>query len=71
MPQISSSEIAGLAKTFAYYTKFPKSRWNEVKIAEEFTHEGEEMHRKLGIEFDQKYRNPNSTPPIHITETKN
>jgi len=71
MPQISSSEIGGLAKTFAYYTKFPKSRWNEIKIAEKFTPEGEKMHRKLGIEFDQKYRNPNSTLPIHITETKN
>ena len=70
MPQISSTEIGGLAKTFAYYTKFPESRWNEIKIAEQFTPEGEAMHKKLSIEFDQKYRNSNSTLPIHVTDTR-
>jgi len=71
MPQISSSEIAGLAKTFAYYIKFPKSRWNEIKTAEQSTPEGNKMHEKLGIEFDQKYRRTKIASPIHITNTKN
>ena len=70
MPQLSSTEIGGLAKTFAYYTKFPEDRWNEIKIAEQFTPEGEKMHKQLGEEFDLKYRNPNSTEPIHMTNTK-
>ena len=57
MPSISSEEISGLARTFSYYVKFPESRWDEIKIAEQFTPEGETMHAKLGIEFDEKYRN--------------
>ncbi len=56
MPQLSSSEISGLARTFAYYVKFPEDRWNEIKIAEKFTPEGNQMHEKLGKEFDFKYR---------------
>ena len=58
MPQLSSSAIGGLARTFAYYTKFPEDRWDEIKKAEEFTPEGHAMHKKLGEEFDVKYRNP-------------
>jgi radical SAM superfamily enzyme YgiQ (UPF0313 family) len=61
MPQLSSSEIGGLAKTFAFYTKFPENRWDEIKIAEQFTPEGEAMHKKLGDEFDKKYRDPKGT----------
>ena len=56
MPQLSSSEIAGLARTFAYYVKFPKDRWNDIRIAEKFTPEGDLMHETLGKEFDEKYR---------------
>ena len=56
MPQLSSNEIAGLARTFAYYVKFPESRWSDIKIAEKFDSEGDKMHEKLGKEFDQKYR---------------
>jgi len=56
MPHLSSEEIGGLAKTFSYYTKFPTERWDEIKIAEKFSPEGEKMHEKLGKEFDQNYR---------------
>ena len=34
-PKITSEEIQGLARTFSYYVKFPESRWDEIKIAEE------------------------------------
>lgn len=56
MPQLSKEEISGLARTFAYYVKFPENRWDEIKKAEKFTPEGDEMHEILGKEFDQKYR---------------
>ena len=56
MPSISTSEINGLAKTFSFYTKFPKERWSEIKIAEQNNDEGNAMMAKLGKEFDLKYR---------------
>lgn len=58
MPHLSSDEIGGLAKTFSYYTKFPLERWDEIKVAEQFTPEGDKMHKKLGEEFDETYRKP-------------
>ena len=56
MPQLSSGEISGIARTFAYYVKFPENRWDEIKIAEKFTPDGNEMHERLGKEYDAKYR---------------
>ena len=56
MPTITKSEIQGLAKTFSLYTKFPKERWPEIKIAESDSAEGTKMMEKLGKEFDSIYR---------------
>ena len=56
MPSISKKEISGLARTFSFYVKFPESRWDDIKLAEEFTPKGDAMHRKLSDEFDKKYR---------------
>ena len=56
MPTISKEEISGLAKVFSLYTKFPKERWPEIKIAEKNDAEGNKMMEKLGTEFDQTYR---------------
>ena len=56
MPTISKEEISGLARTFSYYVKFPENRWNEIKVAEQSNPEGNSAHKKLGEEFDQKYR---------------
>ena len=64
MPHLSSEEIGGLARTFSYYTKFPEDRWGEIKIAEQFTPEGDKMHEKLGKEFDKEYRYPLSQKSI-------
>ncbi len=61
MPTISREEISGLARTFSYYVKFPESRWNDIKIAEQITPEGKAMHKRLGEEFDNKYRSGKST----------
>ena len=56
MPTITKNEIQGLAKTFSLYTKFPKERWPEIKIAENDDTEGAKMMDKLGKEFDSTYR---------------
>ena len=56
MPTISKDEIMGLAKVFSLYTKFPKDRWPEIKIAEKSDNEGNLMMIKLGKEFDDTYR---------------
>jgi len=56
MPTISQQEISGIARVFSFYVKFPESRWNDIKIAEQFNNEGDAMLKKLGEEFDQKYR---------------
>ena len=65
MPQFSSAEIGGLSKTFSYYCKFPEDRWDEIKIAEQFTPEGTAMHKKLGKEFDEKYKDPKAASAIN------
>lgn len=57
MPTISRDEIQGIARVFSFYIKFPKERWGDIKIAEKFDKQGDEMFKKLGHEFDEKYRN--------------
>ena len=47
MPQWSKEEVAKLRKTFAMYVKFPKSRWSEIKKAED----DPELYSKLSSEF--------------------
>ena len=56
MPSISKEEISGILRTYSLYIKFPESRWDEIKIAEKSDKEGDAMFKKLGDEFDQKYR---------------
>ena len=56
MPSISKEEISGILRTYSMYIKFPESRWDEIKIAEKSNKEGDTMFKKLGKEFDEKYR---------------
>jgi radical SAM superfamily enzyme YgiQ (UPF0313 family) len=49
MPQWQKEDISRLQSTFAMYVKFPKSRWPEVKKAEQ----DESLYRKLGQEFTE------------------
>ena len=55
MPQWNKKEVAKLRKTFAMYVKFPKSRWPEIKKAEE----DREIHSKLSAEFIDTYWSKN------------
>lgn len=55
MPQFPREKIKGLMRTFSMYTRFEKSRWDQIKIAESFTPEGNEMFKKLRQEYIQRY----------------
>jgi len=44
---ITLAEIAGLYRTFVLYLRLPKERWSEIKVAENFTPEGNKMFEKL------------------------
>ena len=65
MPTITKDEIQGLAKVFSLYTKFPKDRWPEIKIAEKNDEVGNKMMTKLGAEFDNTYRQFASASDLH------
>ena len=60
-----ANEIHGLAKTFSFYTKFPKERWPEIKIAEQNNDEGKAMMAILGKEFDSNYRPTATASDLH------
>ena len=51
MPQFPRSEIGKIVKTFNMYVKFPRTRWPEIKMAEEDTTEGNRIYNKLKNEF--------------------
>jgi radical SAM superfamily enzyme YgiQ (UPF0313 family) len=57
MPQFSRSEIGKLVKTFNMYVKFPKTRWPEIKKAEEETPEGNKIYQELKNEFTSLFFN--------------
>ena len=52
---LTLEEIKGLQRTFNFYVKFPKSEWPKIKIAEEFTKEGNEVYREYNEKFKEKY----------------
>lgn len=63
MPHLTSEQIDGLVRTFMMYVRFPKEYWPRVRVAEEFTEEGEreflrltEIYQKLFFSGDQHQR---------------
>lgn len=55
MPQFPPDKIKGLVRTFTLYVKFPEDRYDEIRLAEEFSEEGNAIFKKLQQEFWQKY----------------
>ncbi len=55
MPQLSNEMLKGLQRTFSMYVRFPKSRWNEIELAEKLTPEGERIYERLSQEFQEKF----------------
>ena len=49
----------------SFYTKFPKERWPEIKIAEQDNEVGNAMMAKLGKEFDSNYRPTATASDLH------
>jgi hypothetical protein len=68
MPQYPIAEIEGLKKCFILYVKFPKNRWDEIRLAEENSDKGNRIYQDLKDEYLDKYftspkDNPNSEFP--------
>ncbi len=61
MPQFPKEKINGLVKTFNLYVNFPKSRWSEIRRAEEETPEGNRIFSALKEEFIARFWNKEST----------
>ena len=55
MPQFPREKIRGLLRTFNLYVKFPKSRWPDIKRAEENTPEGNRIFNELKAEFVERF----------------
>ena len=55
MPNFPKEQIFGLQRVFVMYSKFPKSRWPEIKKAEELTPEGDTILENLKGEFLETY----------------
>ena len=55
MPQFSGEEVDGLTKTFNMYVKFPEDRWDEIRIAEKNTKEGNKKFNELKDEFVETF----------------
>ena len=55
MPLLPNKMLTGLQRTFSMYVRFPKSRWDEIRIAEQSSDEGNEMFAKLAKEFRETF----------------
>jgi hypothetical protein len=55
MPSITYEELKGLQRTFPLYAKLPENMIDQIKIAEKFDHEGNEMYGKLRQVFYETY----------------
>ena len=53
--QYTPREIEGLQKCFVFYVKMPKSRWKDIKKAEENTPEGSKIFEELREEYAETY----------------
>ena len=66
IPNKEITEISGIARVYSYYVKFPKNRWDEIKIAEKSDKEGDTMFKKLGEEFDRTYYNSSNQISVDL-----
>jgi len=52
---LSVKELLGIFRTFALYIDLPKNKWNEIKKAEVFDEEGNEIFKKLAKDYQLKH----------------
>lgn len=55
MDSISYEELKGLQRTFPLYSRFPKTEWDKIRIAEKFNEEGNRMHEELSKIYRELY----------------
>ncbi len=55
MPDLSNETLMGLQRTFTMYVRFPKSRWDEIRKAEDFSSEGNMTFERLSKELRTNY----------------
>ena len=55
MTSITYEEVKGLQRTFPLYAKLPETMFDQIKAAEKFDPEGNEMYEKLRKIFYETY----------------
>ncbi len=58
MPQLPREETVGLARTFNFYTTFPKEEWSRIQQAERTTPEAEEIFQSLQSRYVMEQYGP-------------
>ncbi|MFH1772669.1 MAG: radical SAM protein [Candidatus Omnitrophota bacterium] len=54
---LSKEELKGLQRVFPLYCRFPESRFDEIRAAEKFSKEGNDIFKSLSREYQDKYFN--------------
>ena len=57
MPQFTKEAIEGVRRCFVLYVKMPRSRWADIKKAEQLTDEGDRIFKALKDECRDRYMN--------------
>lgn len=55
MPQLSARELTGLHRTFPLYVKFPESEWDDIRLAEEETPEGQAAFEDYSARYVEQF----------------
>ena len=55
MPQFPNESVQGLVKCFSMYVNFPEDRWDQIKIAEANTKEGNREYNNLKEEYMETF----------------
>jgi radical SAM superfamily enzyme YgiQ (UPF0313 family) len=55
MPQLSSAELTGLHRTFPLYVKFPKEEWDQIRLCEPDTPEGNALFKTYSDRYVQEF----------------
>lgn len=63
MPEFPKEEIEGIKRCFVLYVKMPKSRWPDIKRAEQFDDEGDRLWNELRKECADNYMNYSDYEP--------
>jgi radical SAM superfamily enzyme YgiQ (UPF0313 family) len=63
MPHFSAKQIDGLMRTFPLYVEFPEVDWPEIRKAETFELEGEEVFKRYSMVYRERRWGEHSDEP--------